>query len=193
MGREASPRLLSRNILVDDDEIVLNLCEKGMYCHICNLCMHWNGMVDICNGRDRPHCPENAVEQQTHLLQTQDWFSKRKALHNEMVREKKATESIFFADETWFCIKALMLGHVSAIDIFCAKNGENINPWTMNTNTVEWHFGNARQMVDGSTNKLTAAGFDNANKKASTFNAANMAIVGNISSGVNIFDSKKQY
>jgi hypothetical protein len=84
-------------------------------------------------------------------------------------------------------------GSFAAIDIFCAKNGERINPWTMNTNTVEWHFGNARQMVGGSTNKLTAAGFDNANKKASTFNAANMAIVGNNSSGVNIFDSKKQY
>ncbi len=63
----------------------------------------------------------------------------------------------------------------------------------MNTNTVEWHFANAMQMVGGSTNKLTAAGFDNANKKASTFNTANMAIVGNNSSGVNIFDGKKQY
>ncbi len=86
-----------------------------------------------------------------------------------------------------------MLGHVSAIDIFCTKNGERINPRTMNTDTVEWHFGNARQMVGRSTNKLTAAGFDNADKKASTFNAANMAIDGNNSSGVNIFDSKKRY
>jgi hypothetical protein len=63
----------------------------------------------------------------------------------------------------------------------------------MNTNTVEWHFGNARQMVGRSTNKLTAAGFDNADKKATTFNAANMAIVGYNSLGVNIFDSKKRY
>ena len=53
----------------------------------------------------------------------------------------------------------------------------------MNTDTVEWHFGNARQMVGGSTNTLTAAGFDNADKKASTFNAANMTIVGNNSLG----------
>jgi hypothetical protein len=86
-----------------------------------------------------------------------------------------------------------LLGHVSAIDIFCAKNGERINPRTMNTNTVEWHFGNARQTVGGSTNKLTAAGFDNADKIGSTFSATNMAIVGNNSLGVNIFDSKKQY
>jgi hypothetical protein len=150
-------------------------------------------VVDICSGQDGPHCPENAVEQQTHLLQTLDWFSNWKVLHDEMVREKRATEFNFFADETWFCIKVLLLGHVTAIDIFCAKNGERINPRTMNTDTVEWHFGNARQMVGGSTNKLTAAGFDNADKKASTFNAANMAIVGNNSSGVNIFDSKKQY
>ena len=150
-------------------------------------------MVDICNGRDGLHCPDNAVEQQMRLFQTLDWFLNWKALHNEMVREKRATGFIFFADKTWFCIKALLIGHVTAIDIFCAKNGERINSQTMNTDTVEWHFGNARQMVGGSTNKLTAAGFDNANKKASTFNAANMAIVGNNSLGVNIFDSKKRY
>jgi hypothetical protein len=76
-----------------------------------------------------------------------------------------------------------LLGHVTAIDIFCAKDGERIDPRTMNTDTVEWHFGNARQMVGGSANKLTAAGFDNANKKASTFSTANMAIVGNNSLG----------
>jgi hypothetical protein len=83
--------------------------------------MHWNGVVDICNRRDGPHCPENAVKQQTRLLQTLDWFSKWKALHNEMVREKRATEFFFFADKTWFGIKALLLGHVSAIDIFCTN------------------------------------------------------------------------
>ncbi len=43
----------------------------------------------------------------------------------------------------------------------------------MNTDTAEWFFGDARQMVGGSTNKLAAAGFDCADKKASTFNAAN--------------------
>jgi hypothetical protein len=43
----------------------------------------------------------------------------------------------------------------------------------MNTNTVEWFFGDDWQMVGGSTNKLTAAGFDHANKKASPFNAKN--------------------
>jgi hypothetical protein len=80
---------------MDDDEIVLNLCEKGMYRHIHDLCMHWNGIVVICNGQDGLHCPENAVEQQTHLLQTLDWFSIWKALHDEMVREKRATEYIF--------------------------------------------------------------------------------------------------
>ena len=52
----------------------------------------------------------------------------------------------------------------------------------MNTDTVEWHFGNTRQMVGGRMNTLTTAGFDNADKKASTFNKTNMAIVGNNSS-----------
>jgi hypothetical protein len=46
-------------------------------------------------------------------------------------------------------------------------------------------------MVGGSTNRLTAVGYDNAYKKASTFNIASIAIVGNNSLGANIFASKK--
>ena len=81
--------------------------------------------------------------------------------------------TFFFANETWFCIKSLLLGHAAVIQIYCVIKGESISPWTMNTDTVECLFGDARQMVSGSTNKLTAAGFDRADKKASTFNAAN--------------------
>ena len=50
-----------------------------------------------------------------------------------------------------------------------------------------WFFGDARQMVGGSTNKLTAAGFDLVDKKASTFNAAKFSLVGDNLIGDNIF------
>jgi hypothetical protein len=36
----------------------------------------------------------------------------------------------------------------------------------------------------GSLNKLKAAGFDHANKKASTFNAAKFSLVGNNTTGI---------
>jgi hypothetical protein len=42
-------------------------------------------------------------------------------------------------------------------------------------------------MVGSSTNKLMAAGFDRADKKASTFNAAKFALVENNSTGGNMF------
>jgi hypothetical protein len=42
-------------------------------------------------------------------------------------------------------------------------------------------------MVGGSTNKLTAAGFDRADKKASTFNATKFYPVGNNPTGANMF------
>ena len=45
----ASTTAMISNAMQDDD-IVLNLHEKGMYRHICDLCTHWNGLVDICNG-----------------------------------------------------------------------------------------------------------------------------------------------
>jgi hypothetical protein len=114
-------------------------------------------------------------------------------LHYPKVRDNSASNFNVCADATWFCIKSLLLGHVTGIKIFCIKNGKRINPRTINTDTIEWHFGNARQMVGGSTDKMTATSFDNADKKASTFNAANMAIVGSNLVGVNSFKSKKQY
>jgi hypothetical protein len=48
-------------------------------------------------------------------------------------------------------------------------------------------------MVDGSTNKLMAAGFNRADKKASTFNAAKFVLVGNNSTGGNMFGRNKRF
>ena len=50
---------------------------------------------------------------------------------------KLATEFIFFADETWFCIKSLLLAHITVIQIYCVSKGQCVSPRTMNTDTVE--------------------------------------------------------
>jgi hypothetical protein len=142
----------------------LSLRNKGMYNHVADFCEQWNEVIDVCNGRHGPHSPDNAVMQQTRLLDTLVWFSRWKDLHDERVRAKLATEYNFFANKTWFCIKSLLLAHITVIQIYCVMKGESISPRTMNTDTVEWFFGDARQMVGGSTNKLTAAGFDRADK-----------------------------
>ena len=86
-----------------------------------------------------------------------------------------------------------MLGHVTVISIYCVIKGKSISPWTMNTDTVEWFFGDARQMVGGSTKKLTSAGFDRADNKASAFNAAKFSLVGNNLTGDNIFGRIKRF
>ncbi len=54
-------------------------------------------------------------------------------------------------------------------------------------------FEDARQMVGSSTNKLTAAVFDRADKKVCTFNAAKFALVGNNSTGGNMFGKNKRF
>jgi hypothetical protein len=59
--------------------------------------------------------------------------------------------------------------------------------------TVECFFGDAQQMVSSSTNKLMAAGFNQADKKASTFNATKFSLVGNNSTGANMFDSNNKF
>jgi len=197
MNVKLATQLLSKSTVdmirnaIADDSIVLSLNTKGMYNHVADLCEHWNSVVDICNGRDGPHSPVNAQERQSTLLKTLACFSRWKQLHDERVAKKQSLEYIFFADETWFCIKSLLLAHVLVIHIYCITKGESVNPRTMNTDTVEWFFGDARQIVGGSTNKLTAAGFERASKKASTFNAAQFSLVGNNATGANMFGRNK--
>ncbi len=87
----------------------------------------------------------------------------------------------------------MLLVHVTVIHIYCVMKGESISPQTINTDTVERFFGDVQQMVDGSTNKLIAAGFNRADKKASTFNAAKFALVGNNSTGGNMFGRNKRF
>jgi hypothetical protein len=95
---------------------------------------------------------------QTRLLDTLVWFSRWKKLHDERVKVKLATRYNFFANETWFCIKSLLLAHVTKIQINCVMDNKSISPQMMNTDTVDSFFGDAQQMMGGSNNKLTAAG-----------------------------------
>ena len=181
-----------------DDDIVLSLNNKGMYNHLADLCEFWNTVVDICNGREgcnrnSPHTPANAAQRQTILLDTLKWFSRWKELHDERVNGDEASEYNYFANETWFCTKSLLLSHVVAIQLYCIEKGKSINPRTLNTDTVEWHFADARQMVGGSTNKLTARKMDQADKQASTFNNAKFSLVGNNCTGDNHFGRAKRY
>jgi hypothetical protein len=81
--------------------------------------------------------------QQTYLLDTLVWFSRWKELHDERVRVKLATEYNFFANETWFCIKSLLLACITVIQIYCVMDKESISPRMMNTDTVECFFGDA--------------------------------------------------
>jgi hypothetical protein len=122
---------------IADDGVVLSLRNKGMYNHVADFCEQWNEVIDICNGRHGPHSPDNAAMRQTRLLDTLVWFSRWKELHDERVRAKLATEYNFFANETWFCIKSLLLAHITVVQIYCVMKGESISPRTMNTDTVE--------------------------------------------------------
>ncbi len=60
---------------------------------------------------------------------------------------------VFFAEECYFCIQSFSFSQITVIQIYYVKKSESINPWTMNTDTVEWYFADAQQMMHGSTNK----------------------------------------
>jgi len=58
----------------------------------------------------------------------------------------------------------------------------------INTDVVEWFFGDARSMVGGATNKLRAKAANAADRKASAFNRGRHGVVGNNKSGaVDVF------
>jgi hypothetical protein len=122
---------------IADDGVVLSLRNKDMYNHVADFCEQWNEVFDICNGRHGPHSPDNAVMRQTCLLDTLIWFSRWKKLHDERVRVKLATEYNFFANEAWFCIKSLLLAHITVIQLYSVMKGESISPRSMNTDTME--------------------------------------------------------
>ena len=92
---------------IKDEEVRLPFENRNIYNHLADLCQYWDVVVDICNGRDGPHSPDNASDRQHMLLHILNWFTKWRALHDDLVEEGKATEYNFFADETWFCIRAL--------------------------------------------------------------------------------------
>jgi hypothetical protein len=181
--------MIHTGIVIND--IVLAMDNKEMCNHIANLCKHWNGVVNNSNYCVSPHTRDNAQQRQTTLLETLAWFSRWKELHDERVKWGNANRWIFFADKTYFCIQSLLLSQITAIQIYCVKKGESINPGTMNTDTVRWHFVDARQMVRRSTNKLSAIAFDVADKKAGCFNAANFLLLGNNANGIYAFVRKK--
>ena len=164
---------------IADDEIQLPIRKKEMYNHLADLCEKWNEVVDICNGKGGPHTPENAVERQVKLLSTLNWFSKWKKSHDAKVLSEDATEFNFFADETWFCIRALILAHVGAISIYCVLKRVSINPKKMNTDAVEWFFGDVRQFIPGSTNKVGAKGMGHGASKASACTNGRHLVHGN--------------
>ena len=47
---------------ITDDEFVLPFWNKNIYNHLANLCKKWDKVVDIYNGKDGPHSPENVLE-----------------------------------------------------------------------------------------------------------------------------------
>ena len=102
---------------IKDDGIQLSLRNKGMYNPLADFLELWNEVVDICNGRaankeDSPYTLENAQQRQISLLEKLKWLSIWKSEHDKRVMDKVATEFNFFADETWFCIEALLLAQI---------------------------------------------------------------------------------
>ena len=57
------------------------------------------------------------------LLGALSWFTSWKVMHDKAVADKKdaTTEYNCFAKEPRFCIKAILLSHIAAIQIYCIK------------------------------------------------------------------------
>ena len=100
---------------IKDIKVVVSLTKKDMLNHLADLCEKWNNVVDICNGRDGPHTPENTSDKQSTLLDILSWFAEWKAMPSELLDTGATTKYNFSTVETWFCIRALILTQVGAI------------------------------------------------------------------------------
>jgi hypothetical protein len=173
-------------------DVALPSRNKGVYNSLAYLCKNMNSLIDICNGRHGAHTPDNASVRQHELLRVLEWFSRWKKLHDERVAIEEATEYNFFAHETWRCIQSLILAHVAIIQLYCVEKSESINPRVINTDVVEWFFGDARSMVGGATNKLRAKAANAADRKAGAFNRGRHGVVGNNKSGTDSVFKREQ-
>ena len=79
------------------------------------------------------------------------------------------------------------------MQIFCIEKRETINPRSMNTDVVEWFFGDGRQMVGGSTRKMSAHQWCYADFKAAAFNAGKHNLIGNNATGKDHFGRAKRF
>ena len=68
---------------------------------------------------------------------------------------------------------------MAIIQLHCAKKQVVINPRVVNTDVVEWFFGDTCSMVGGATNKLRVKVANAADKKASAFNKGWHGVVSN--------------
>ncbi len=63
----------------------------------------------------------------------------------------------------------------------------------MNTDVVEWFFGDGHQVVGGSTRKMSARQWCHAGFKAAAFNAGRHNLIGNNATGANHFNQMKRF
>ena len=67
-----------------------------------------------------------------------------------------------------------------------------VNPRVINTDVVEWFFGDKRSMVGRARNKLRAKAANAADRKASAFNRGWHGVVSNNKSGATDFFKREQ-
>ena len=99
----------------------------------------------------------------------------------------EAKEFNVFENQTFSCIRALTVAHISMIEMCCIPRNKETRPRSMNTDTVECTFGNKRQLFGESHNKLAVLGFDRGDTKSN----ANCKLVGNNNTEDTFFKQEK--
>ncbi|KAL7549851.1 hypothetical protein ACHAWF_013111 [Thalassiosira exigua] len=166
---------------VEDDEIVIgSIQNKNILRPLIEFIKKWNHMVDIMLARAYgKYSPENGKTIQEELLEILNWLTKWQHPHKAMVEEGERTEWNFFADETWNCMKMLIMSNVLVIQYHCIERKFIINPRSMLTDSCENHFGNVRQCQAGSRTAVTVQQWSTGDCNAILVEPANFATIGN--------------
>ena len=189
-------QMIKKGVADENIEVPLG---KHRYCRLIELAENVDKLVDICNGRSKNSTgrdvftPDNAETKQIELLAILGWFSEWKKVHSNRVSKDFDTEFHFFANETWRNIQWLILGHVFLIQFWVKGKGFSFNPRVANTDCIEHHFGNGRQMTAGSHNSLTAMQWNYADSKGGRLKEARRALKGNNAMAPTAFARKQKF
>jgi hypothetical protein len=136
------------------DEYPMEKCPPGydhtaLYSMVCQLCMHMNRFIDLCNLKD-PVLNQaiiqigkhNADKYAKEFLKILAWFNKWQNWVKSLPGKYADNKKRFIPDDTFSALQSVCYGFVPAVYFLTKQGGCHLTLCQINQDMNEHHFGN---------------------------------------------------